>query len=211
MRDYAQYFTSIFLPYPFDTSTISFTLFWHPYTLLAIAALRTGAHLSDLEQRLCMWEWKPLGPSVYSDSETISIFCTISFRRLCCFSTRLDISLILQEITAPLYLHGFFKCTVEWVSVVLKQKGKVWNSTCASVWPVPDLEELIDGRSGQSGSWRWSSLSVWKEHVGYRMLICFKHTVFFISQSSLSLMSLILLVFFSAFFHCCPLFYDLEL
>ena len=181
MRDYAQYFTSIFLPYPFDTSTISFTLFWHPYTLLAIAALRTGAHLSDLEQRLCMWEWKSLGPSVYSDSETISIFCTISFRRLCCFSTRLDISFILQEITAPLYLHGFFKCTVEWVSVVLKQKGKVWNSTCASVWPVPAPEELIDGRSGRAGSSlpvvlpqggrRWRSLSVWREHVGYRMLI----------------------------------------
>ena len=164
MRDYAQYFTPIFLPYPFDTS----------------------------------------------------IFCTISFRRLCCFSTRLDISLILQEITAPLYLHGFFKCTVEWVSVVLKQKGKVWNSTCAYVWPVPAPEELIDGRSGRAGSSlpvvlpqggrRWRSLSVWREHVGYRMLICFKHTVFFISQSSLSLMSLILLVFFSAFFHCCPFF-----
>lgn len=39
------------------------------------------------------------GPSNSSASEVISIFCTMSFRRLCCFSSMLDNSFILRGKT----------------------------------------------------------------------------------------------------------------
>lgn len=38
-----------------------------------------------------------MGPSYSSASEEISIFCIMSFRRLCCFSSRQDISFILDK------------------------------------------------------------------------------------------------------------------
>lgn len=38
-----------------------------------------------------------MGPSFSSASEQISIFCMMSFRRLCCFSSRQDISFILEK------------------------------------------------------------------------------------------------------------------
>lgn len=75
---------------------------------LAVTALSSGPHLLLLRS-FSFSSWKTGGPSCSSASELISIFCTISFSRLCCFSMDSDISFILRRFTA----HGQVRCHVK--------------------------------------------------------------------------------------------------
>lgn len=68
---------------------------------LAVTALSSGPHLLLLRS-FSFSSWKTGGPSCSSASELISIFCTMSFSRLCCFSIVSDISFSLRNCTA----HG---------------------------------------------------------------------------------------------------------
>lgn len=82
------------------------------YFLLESMAFITGTHQDTLCPLGLTWlglsHMLPLtftGPSYSSASEVISIFWMTSFRRLCCFSSMLDISFILERTTSIYVAH----------------------------------------------------------------------------------------------------------